>query len=602
MTPSQYARVKELFAEAIALPDQQRDAFLEQACHGERDTLREVQSLLSHHREETVLEQSDSEPTIEKGIVVTPPAAEDPYLVLNDVWEDNRQILRRRLLIIACAMAFLIVVSMIELFTDHSWEWGYGARGLSLIVSLVCAAILYYKHDLSLKQIRVAEAVIMANVGLLAIVIEVRLMLEAIDYKTGEVEAATLVNANTWNYMTWTLIIFVYGVFMPNRWQRAAMILLPMAAIPLFVTWAAEYFTVESVAEVLAKNEGGSPALTPFLAAFISIFAAHSIHGLRLSAFQARRLAQYRIVRLIGQGGMGRVYEAEHLLLKRNCAVKLIQPEKSADDRALRRFEREVRSTAALTHPHTIEVYDYGQTNEGVFFFAMELLPGMNLRELIKAAGPLPPERAVHFLVDVCDALREAHEAGMVHRDIKPANIFASERGGIHDFTKLLDFGVVREIEFDNRLSNTFTMVAGTPSFMSPEQATSPDKLDPRSDIYALGAVAYFLLTGRPPFVGKTPMQVMLAQVAERPEPPSEYRPDIPTDLEAIVMRCLAKDVNDRTPTAAQLRDDLLKCQCAGKWTQADAQNWWQQQPEFAVEMVDVDAPTRIVDETQSGS
>ncbi|MGI9471014.1 MAG: serine/threonine-protein kinase [Rubripirellula sp.] len=599
MTPSEYARVKEIFAKAIALPANQRDAYVHAECADDELALREVESLLEHHREETVLEESDSEPTIEKGIVVTPPSEADPYLVQKDVWEDNRQVLRRRLLIIACSMAFLIAISLIELFTDHYREWGYGVRILALVVSLICASILHLKHNLTLTQIRIAEAVVMTNVGLLAIVIDVRLMLFAVDSKTGETEAATLISANNWNYFTWTLIIFVYGVFMPNRWQRAAAVMLPMAMIPILVTWLAEYFSSDNVAEILAKAAFGTPALMPFAAAIISIFAAHSIHGARLSAFQARRLAQYRILRLIGQGGMGQVYEAEHLLLKRNCAVKLIQPEKSSDDRALRRFEREVRATAALTHPHTIEVYDYGQTNEDVFFFAMELLPGMNLRDLVKAAGPLPPGRAVHFLVDVCDALREAHDAGMVHRDIKPANIFASERGGIYDFTKLLDFGVVREIEVDNRLSNTFTMVAGTPSFMSPEQATSPEKLDPRSDIYALGAVAFYLLTGRPPFVGKSPMQIMLAHVGESPQSPREFRPDLPADLEAVVMRCLAKDVNDRTPSAKQLLQELLRCECAGKWTQEMAITWWKGQPGTIVKDVDVNALTRIASETR---
>jgi serine/threonine-protein kinase len=198
-------------------------------------------------------------------------------------------------------------------------------------------------------------------------------------------------------------------------------------------------------------------------------------------------------------------------------------------------------------------------------------------------------------LIDVCQALTEAHDAGMIHRDIKPANIFASQRGGIYDFTKLLDFGVVREIKVDANLSLSSKMVAGTPSYMSPEQAARPDQIDSRTDIYSLGAVAYFLLTGRPPFVGKTPMQVMLAQVNQPPEVPSMYRAGIPLDLESVVMRCLAKDVSERISSAAELRSELEQCGCAGTWTQADAVTWWRESAIQTAKSLESEADTIVV-------
>ncbi len=299
----------------------------------------------------------------------------------------------------------------------------------------------------------------------------------------------------------------------------------------------------------------------------------------RRSALEARQLAQYKLKRLIGEGGMGQVFEAEHLLLRRRCALKAIHPDFCLDRDALRQFEQEVRATAQLTHPHTIDVYDFGQTQEGVFYFAMELLPGTDLGTLVASAGPLPASRAVHFVTQVCEALEEAHRAGLIHRDIKPANVFASQRGGIFDYTKLLDFGLVRRIDVDPGTRIAPGGIAGTPGFMAPEQIIRPQDVDVRTDIYAVAAVAYFLLTGRPPHVGDSPLDIMLAQSKQAPPAPSSIHPDIPSDVEAIILRCLAIDPEDRIATASQMRKELLACQCAGKWTEQDAEKWWAEHP-----------------------
>jgi serine/threonine-protein kinase len=571
VTPNEYAQVKDVFAQAIVLPEVKRADFARQNCDDQL-VLREVLSLLAHHHDGTIIDPQKIVPNSQPS-VVDPPRRVDPYLVLRDVWEDNRQILRRRLIIIAVVMSVLITFSLVRLLTYHYAVVGYGVRITALAISLGCAWVLHRKRDLTLSQIRIAEYVVMANIGLLAIVIFVRLMLATALRQ----DAATLISINNWNYFTWTLIILVYGVFMPNRWQRAAAILLPVAALPAALHLVVGWFDPQ-VALLLAQDDFGKPFPTPFLAAAIAIYAAHLIHGATVSTFQARRIAQYHIQRLIGEGAMGKVFEAEHLLLRRDCAIKLIRPEYCADNHALQRFEREVRATAQLTHPHTIEVFDYGQTKEGIFFYVMELLPGMNLREIVNTSGPLPPARAVHFLIEVCEALEEAHGKGLIHRDVKPTNIFASQRGGIYDFTKLLDFGVVREMKVDPSLSMTSNMVAGTPAFMSPEQITAPANIDARADIYGVGAVAYYLLTGRPAFVGESPLQIMLAQVNQTPDDPSTHRSAIPADLHAVIMRCLSKNVDQRIATAKQLKRELQQCQCAGGWTQDDAVAWWNEQ------------------------
>ncbi|MDB4494526.1 serine/threonine protein kinase [Pseudomonadales bacterium] len=581
LTPKEYARVKEIFTQAIAMEPEARDAYIAKTAETDEAMIAQVRSLLEHHVEETVLDASDAHDTVNGDIVLDAAPESDTFLVQKDVWEDNRQILRRRLMIIATVMTIIITVSTVDWFLSATEETDYIARLIAFVISLTAAVILYRNQNLSLLQIRIAELLVMANVGLLAIDLDIRMTCNVVE--AGKPNMSTmLASINNWNYVTWSLIIFIYGVFMPNRWQRAACVLLPMAAAPYLVTELTAVIVAEqygkNIQDLMHNDLLGRPLSPPLIAACISIFAAHTIHGARTSAFQARRLAQYRLIDLIGEGGMGRVYKAEHLLLKRSCAIKLIQPDKNADARALRRFEREVRATAQLTHPHTVQVYDYGQTNEGIFFFAMELLPGMNLGELIKKTGPLPPERAVHFLIQVSDALREAHEVGLIHRDIKPGNLFISERGGIKDYTKLLDFGVVREVKVDPSLSQTAIMVAGTPSFMAPEQATHPEQTDARSDIYSLGMVGYYMLTSQVPFKGQTPIQIMMAQVNETPAPPSAHQSGIPADVEAIILKCLEKKPEDRIASAVQLRDALIACKCSRDWTAQRASQWWNEQ------------------------
>jgi serine/threonine-protein kinase len=591
VTPVEYSKVKDVFAEAIQTPYEDRVEFVKQQCGDDTRIATEVFSLLRHHADATIIaaggDTSVSATPINQGSSHTGGAAEsrsnktveidvpnqaDSYLVLKDVWNDNRQILRRRLIVIASVLATLIAVSSLRLFTNQNAEWADGTRFTAIATCVLSAWVLRRNPQLTLTQIRMAEWLVMATVGFFVVDVYVRLMLTF----GANNDEASLISVNNWHYFAWSLIIFIYGVFMPNRWQRAAVILFPVAAIPLLVTLAVGWWDPK-IATLLDQDQFGQPIPITLVSAAISVYAASLIHGARLSAFQARRLAQFELKRLIGVGGMGQVFEAEHLLLKRACAVKLIRPEHCADDAALRRFKHEVRATAKLTHPHTIEIFDYGQTKDDVFFFAMELLPGMNLQNLVDTYGPMNPQRVVHFLIQVCDALAEAHDAGLIHRDIKPANIFASQRGGIYDFSKLLDFGVVREINVDPGLTRVGERVVGTPNYMSPEQIVAPDKLDGRSDLYGLAGVGYFLLTGRPPFLGDSPLEIMLAQVNAVPNPPTERNDQVPIDLSAVIMRCLSKNAGDRPNDARQMLTELESCRCAGSWTREDAALWWHQ-------------------------
>jgi serine/threonine protein kinase len=290
----------------------------------------------------------------------------------------------------------------------------------------------------------------------------------------------------------------------------------------------------------------------------------------------AREIGQYRLHQQVGAGAMGEVYLAEHQLLKRPCALKLIRPDIAGDPAALALFEREVRVTATLSHPNTVEIYDYGRTSDGTYYYVMEFLPGLSLAELVERHGPLPPGRVVHLLRQVCQALSEAHAKGLIHRDIKPSNIIAARRGGMDDVAKLLDFGLVRPVTAELHAdTSTEGRILGTPLFTSPEQARGDRELDRRSDIYSLGAVAYHLLTGRPPFHGTGGIAVLVAHARAPVVPPSKILLGIPLDLERVVVRCLAKAAADRFADAESLERALGACACSEEWDQEHATRWW---------------------------
>jgi eukaryotic-like serine/threonine-protein kinase len=333
---------------------------------------------------------------------------------------------------------------------------------------------------------------------------------------------------------------------------------------------------------------GVSIAASVFMFAFMTIAERRRIEAQR-AVLEARQLGQYSLEEKLGSGGMGTVYRAKHALLRRPTAVKLLDIDKVSDN-AIARFEREVQMTSRLNHPNTIAIYDYGRTPEGIFFYAMEFLDGMNLDDLVVRYGPQPEGRVISILEQVCGSLAEAHGIGLIHRDIKPANIILNHRGGQYDVVKVLDFGLVKSLRDDEREATLTAAgsLAGTPLYLSPEAIERPNTVDARSDIYAIGAVGYFLLTATPLFRGASIMEICFHHIKTQPEPPSKrLGHPVSLRLEAIILKCLAKSQEDRPQSALELANELSRCDGADDWPLEAAQEWWmkvssQQSPQLA--------------------
>jgi len=380
--------------------------------------------------------------------------------------------------------------------------------------------------------------------------------------------------------------IVVYPLVVPSD-PRKALVASLIAASP------------GPAAVVLAATFGGAVVDRPLAIAIYYLMTTYTcavgayavsrmVYGLRQRLKRAREIGSYELIDKIGQGGMGEVWQARHRLLARLAAIKLIRGELLGSTyrtraAALRRFEREARDTAALRSVHTIDVYDYGMTEDGDFYYVMELLDGISLERFVQRFGPMPPERVVFVLRQVCHSLNEAHGRNLIHRDIKPANIFLCRLGPDDDFVKVLDFGLVKHVQASpGSMLTGQGETAGTPDYMPPEIALGSEALDGRADLYSLGCVAYYLLTGAPVFSRPGALATVLAHVQEDPVPPSERSEyEIPPALEALILECLAKDPAARPASARELGERLAAILGAAAWTSdvwttEAAQRWWE--------------------------
>jgi serine/threonine-protein kinase len=373
-----------------------------------------------------------------------------------------------------------------------------------------------------------------------------------------------------------TNLLFVRATIVPSTVRRTLLIgvlsFVPVIACVAFSIYKSTEFTA-----MKAAHTGMAPVIWGGIAVASAATTSRILFSLRGQVSRAVKLGHYILEDEIGRGGMGIVYKARHATLRRPTAIKLLMPDRNKENDIVR-FELEVQWTANLTHPNTVAVYDYGRTPDGIFYCVMEYVDGMSLEHMVDTWGPVPPGRVVHMLLQACGALAEAHDEGIIHRDVKPANIMLCERGRIPDVVKVLDFGLVKDTQQsleEPGLSATGT-VLGTPAYLSPEAVNDPESIDHRSDIYGLGAVGYFLLTGTRVFSGENAVALCVKHLTEEPERPSERLGSaVPADIEDVILSCLAKDPADRPADAEALADALSACACAADWNAKEARQWW---------------------------
>jgi len=406
--------------------------------------------------------------------------------------------------------------------------------------------------------------------------------------------AALIAAANTWALQapagraedigrpSWiALVIVIYAMIAPSTPRRmlaASLVAASFDPLAYLIVWLLG-LPAPTTVQVFVL------CWPSYACAFIAVVPAKVLHRIGRRLKEAQDLGSYQLVEKLGHGGMGEVWRAEHRLLARDAAIKLVRPEvlgvrdEAEAKLTLRRFEREAQATAALNSPHTIQVFDFGVTEDGTFYYVMELLAGRDLESLVREFGPLPPERVVYLLRQVCHSLADAHARGLIHRDIKPANIYVCRMGLDYDFAKVLDFGLVK-FRDRTRGADTLTtmdqMATGTPAYMAPETILGEGDVDRRADVYALGCVAYFALTGSLVFEADTSMKMLMQHLHTQPTRPSERSElPIPRELDDLVMACLQKDPSLRPQNAGELLGMAHRCRAADGWSQEQAEGWW---------------------------
>jgi serine/threonine-protein kinase len=480
------------------------------------------------------------------------------------------------------AMGLIVLFAVRDLFA-HSTTVGTRSVSFAPVLAVAIAVLvwrLWVRRPAVLLELRIIEGTLVGSVALFLAMNQYLWMAggHVLAYvQAGERDQGKIIVAHHWALL-WFFLAVMYGVFIPNTWRRCAVVVGILCSLPLLITLVV-VLAEPARASLLLGQVFGEMAIWMVVAAVLAVYGSHKLGLLRQKVFEAEKLGQYQLKRRLGEGGMGEVYLAEHQLLRRTCAVKFIRSEQAGNAANLARFEREVKAMASLTHWNSVEVFDYGRTDDGTLYYVMEYLPGTDLQNMVDCWGALPPERVIHLMRQVCAALAEAHSIGLVHRDIKPGNIMLCRRGRVFDVVKLLDFGLVRLVQ-ENQAGERVTVqgsILGTPHYMSPEQATGTDHIDARSDIYSVGAVAFFLLTGRPVFAYDSLTRILAAHMMEPPPHPTALRPDISTDLADVVSKCLQKDPSQRYATVEALDQALAACRNAGEWTPPMAAAWWQQ-------------------------
>jgi serine/threonine-protein kinase len=385
------------------------------------------------------------------------------------------------------------------------------------------------------------------------------------------------------------LVALVRAVVVPSTAKRT----LVLGVIASAVAFAIFFLSAFHPAWPIDQHEDPEFSLPYQLASFTlwlgaciatATVASRAIYHLRREVRAARQLGQYVLGDKLGEGGMGVVYRATHTMLRRETALKLLPPDR-VDPATIRRFEREVVETARLRHPNTVAVFDYGRTPDGVFYYAMEYLDGLTIGDLVASEGPLPPGRVVWLLAQVCASLDEAHSMGLVHRDIKPANVIVTGNTAAYDLAKVLDFGLVKSrTPLDGGTSLTRgDQLTGTPLYMAPEAIARPDAAEPRSDLYGVAALGYYMLAGKHVFEGGSSIELLAAHLHTPPLPIRDrVGLEVPPRLEAVILDGLAKSPADRPPSAAAFREALLRSG-APPWTEAEARAWWRTRGERAL-------------------
>jgi len=569
VSPEQYAAAKIVFLKAIDVPEDQRDALCEAEAGGDADVLREVRTLLEHHNDAALMKtmvlanvptpivNAEELPrTIESfenpaspfsrrtaGVsrieVVDDRSVSDLEARMN---ASTRQFLKRRLMIAVAVLTFVMFATRFGALVLGDPARDRAVRfGLVIVLGSVLL-FLKFKQNVSWQTLRTLVAIVIAMPMLELIEIQIQECEElALAGRLDEIPVLTL----SINMVT-ALLISLYSTFLPSTWKRTAIITTVMALTPSSVAWI-QGSVSENLADARMVPFAG-PLLT-MLTAAVATAAAHFVHRMRLEAEDARSYGQYRLLEEIGRGGMGVVYRAEHRMLKRPAAIKLIHSESAAQENEIKQFEQEVQISATLTHWNTVQIYDYGTTEAGDFFYVMEYLEGETLAERLRRCGQLTQSETRAIVLQLCDGLAEAHAKGMIHRDLKPANIFLANIGGQSDVVKILDFGLAVVVSDDLRVR-----AAGTPGYMSPEQI-SGGSLDGRSDIYAIGCVMYECLIGRSIFPSSRMHEVLQNHLFTIPDLNS--LDSVAPAFRPIVQKCLAKQPDHRFANVSELRQCL---------------------------------------------